>query len=264
MSFKKPAEIAKSVVELGVEKTRQPLFKVFVLALMAGAFIALGAELSTIVSYDLGKVSVGLARFMAGSVFSIGLILVVIAGAELFTGNTLMIIPALEKKISLTQMMKNWGIVYVGNFVGSLFFVLLIFFSGIYKGAIATYAVEISANKVNLDFSEAFLLGIGCNWLVALAIWLALASDKMIGKIVGIYLPIMAFVASGFEHSIANMYFIPIGILLKNFVLPTVSLANLNWSGFLLNNLLPVTIGNVIGGAIFVGFVYWYVYLYKK
>jgi len=266
MSFKKPAEIAEQLIGTGIKKTALPFGKVFVLAIIAGVFIALGAELSTIVSYDLGGFSFGFARFMAGSVFSLGLVLVVVAGAELFTGNCLVIIPYLEKKVSIKQLLKCWGIVYIGNFIGSLLFVFLIFYSGIYgfnNSAIATYAVEIAARKVNLDFTQAFLRGIGANFLVVLAVWLAVASDDVIGKIAGIYFPIMAFVASGFEHSIANMYFIPIGILLKDFVSTTVSLDNLSVIGFLLNNLLPVTIGNVIGGAVFVGAVYWYAYVYK-
>lgn len=265
MSFKKPAKIAETVCEICTKKTLLPFGKMFILAILAGVFIALGAELSTVVSYDMEKFSFGFARFMAGSVFSLGLILVVIAGAELFTGNCLMTIPYLGKKINVEQLLKCWSVVYLGNFVGSLLFVLLIFYSGIYgfnDSAIATYAVEIAARKVNLDFTQAFLRGIGANFLVVLAVWLAVASDDVISKIAGIYFPIMAFVASGFEHSIANMYFIPIGILLKDFVSTTVSLDNLNAVGFL-NNLLPATIGNIIGGAVFVGAVYWYVYVYK-
>jgi len=267
MAFKKPEEIVETVCEVCTKKANLSLGKMFVLAFLAGVFIAFGAELSTIVSFDLGKFSVGFSRFLAGSVFSFGLMLVVIAGAELFTGNGLMVIPLLEKRISFKQLLKNWSIVYIGNFIGSLFFAYLILYSGVYNlnnKAVATYAVEIAANKVNLNFLEAFLRAIACNWLVALAIWLALAGDDVISKMAGIYFPIMAFVASGFEHSIANMYFVPIGILLKDAITTQVNLANLTWLGFILNNLIIVTIGNIIGGAFFVGFIYWYAYLRKK
>lgn len=270
MSFKRPDEMAKEAVDIGIKKTQLSLSKVFILAILAGAFIGLGAELSTIVSHDVGKISVGLSRFMAGSVFSLGLILVVIAGAELFTGNCLMTMSLFEKKVNLSQLLKCWTVVYIGNFVGSLLLVFLIFYSGVYgpgNSAISIFAVEIAAKKVNLSFSQALLSGIACNFLVVLAIWLALAGRDIISKIAGIYFPIMAFVASGFEHSIANMFFIPMGILLKNsvssLVFPFMSLENLNIAGFLINNLLPVTIGNIIGGAIFVGAVYWYVYVHK-
>lgn len=267
MPFKKPDEIADSVCEVCTKKANLPVGKMLVLAFLAGVFISFAGELSTVVAHDLGRVSVGFARFIGGSVFSLGLILVVIAGAELFTGNCIMSIPLLDKKINFKQLIRNWGVVFIGNFAGALFFVYLIFFSGIYSlnnNAVATYAVELAANKVNLSFTEALLRGIAANWLVALAIWLALASDDIISKIAGIYFPIMAFVAGGFEHSIANMFFIPIGILLKDSVTTTVNLQNLNVTGFLVNNLLPVTIGNIIGAAIFVGAAYWYVYLRKK
>jgi formate/nitrite transporter len=267
MPFKKPDEIAEQVVDVGIKKANLPSGKMFVLAFLAGVFIAFGAVLSTIVSFDLGEFSVGFSKFLAGSVFSFGLMLVVIAGAELFTGNTLMVIPLLEKKILFKQLLRSWAVVYVGNFIGSLFFAYLIFYSGIYNlsnRAVATYAVETAANKVNLNLLEAFLRAVACNWLVALAIWLAASGDDIISKMAGIYFPIMAFVASGFEHSIANMYFIPIGILLKDFVTTQVSLANLTWTGFILNNLLVVTLGNIIGGAFFVGCIYWYAYLRKK
>lgn len=270
MAFKKPEEIAEEAIKSGIKKANLTLGKMFVLAFLAGVFIAFGAELSTIVSYDLGKFSTGFARFLAGSVFSFGLMLVVIAGAELFTGNTLMIIPLLEKKISFKQLFRNWSVVYIGNFIGALFFASLIFYSRTYffDQRLVAYGIEIAANKTNLSFLEALLKGIACNWLVALAIWLAFAGEDVISKIAGIYFPIMAFVASRFEHSIANMYFIPIGIFLNLFTFGSLrvnaSLENLNLSSFLLGNLLPVTIGNIIGGALFVGFIYWYCYLYKR
>ncbi|MGC8812023.1 MAG: formate/nitrite transporter family protein [Candidatus Aenigmatarchaeota archaeon] len=262
--MKSARDVAEEAVEVFTSKATQSAKKMFILSFLAGVFIAFGAELSTIVSFDLRNFSIGFSRFLAGSVFSFGLMLVVLTNAELFTGNTLMVIPLLKGEITRKQFLKSWGIVYTGNFIGSLFFSFLIFFSGVYDTQVATYAVEIAANKTNLSFLEAFLRGIACNWLVALAIWLALTGTNMLEKMIGIYFPIMAFVASGFEHSIANMFFIPVGILLKDFVTVQVNITNLTIPGFFVKNLIPVTIGNIIGGAIFVGLIYWYVYLKEE
>ncbi|MEM5794581.1 MAG: formate/nitrite transporter family protein [Candidatus Aenigmatarchaeota archaeon] len=262
--IKTPKDVAEEAVEVFASKATQSAKKIFILSFLAGVFIAFGAELSTIVSFDLRNFSLGFSRFLAGSVFSFGLMLVVLTGAELFTGNCLMVIPLLKGEITKKQFLKSWAIVYFGNFLGSLFFSFLIFFSGIYNNAIASYAVEIAANKTNLSFLEAFLRGVACNWLVALAVWLALTGSNMLEKMVGIYFPIMAFVASGFEHSIANMFFIPLGILLKDSVSVSIDIANLTLEGFFLRNLIPVTLGNIVGGAIFVGLIYWYIYLKEE
>jgi len=218
----------------------------------------------------------GLAQFVGGSVFTVGLMLVVIGGAELFTGNNLIVIPCLSKgkkradleTTSIAGLARNWGVVYVGNFVGALLLAFLVFGSGLYTmggNQLGAKALAIANAKVQLPFAQALFRGILCNWLVCLAIWLSASADDTIGKILAIYFPIMAFVAMGFEHSVANMFLIPMGILLKG-VTPVVAkvsadLSNLTWEGFLINNLVPVTIGNIIGGAFFVGTLYWYIYI---
>jgi formate/nitrite transporter len=214
------------------------------------------------------KWGLGFTKILGGASFSVGLMLVVIAGAELFTGNNLMVSSVMSREITLSTMLKRWGVVFLANFIGSILVMLLFYYSGLWKtgdGALGATAVKIAYNKLSLSFSEALWRGIGCNWLVCLAVWMALASRQTIGKIFAIFFPIMAFVAIGFEHSIANMYFIPTGIILMN----KVGMANISgvdpniigWINFLWRNLLPVTIGNIIGGAVFVGMSYWGAYL---
>ncbi len=269
MGFKPPAEIAKMLVEIGKTKCSMSLLNTFILAIFAGAYIGFGAALATIISHDASVyLGVGFAKFLSGSAFSIGLMLVVIGGAELFTGNNLIIITCMSKKISMSHLAKNWTLVFIGNFIGSILLVLLVYFSGLWKtnsNLVGASAMNIANAKVNLTLVEAFTRGILCNWLVCLAIWLAVSSEDTIGKIFGIYFPIMAFVASGYEHSVANMYFIPMGILLKEKILISASglgpdLSNLTWGNFFVHNLIPVTLGNIVGGAIFVGFLYWFIY----
>jgi formate/nitrite transporter len=194
--------------------------------------------------------------------------LVVIAGAELFTGNNLMVSSVMTKGITLDTMAKRWALVYVANFIGSVILALIFYFSGLWKtgsGALGAAAVDIAFKKVNLGFIEALVRGIGCNWLVCLAVWMALAARQTIGKIFAIFFPIMGFVAIGFEHCVANMYFIPTGIFLNQWasIAPPAAFdpGSLTWVSFLWKNLLPVTIGNIIGGAVFVGMSYWGAYL---
>jgi formate/nitrite transporter len=268
--FNPPRRIAELVSETAQAKCKLSWFQLLILGILAGAYIGFGAELSTIVTYDMSeRLGTGMARFIAGSTFSVGLMLVVIAGAELFTGNCLMALGLAGGKIRLVKMVKNWFWVYFANFMGSLALVGIMFGAGLWKVGemgVGIRALEIALSKCNLGWWEAFFRGIGCNWLVCLAIWLAMSSNSVAGKIFGIYFPIMAFVASGFEHSIANMYFIPMGILLKNTLVATragLDLANLSWSGFFLRNLIPVTMGNIIGGAFFVGILYRIVYFGK-
>jgi formate/nitrite transporter len=205
---------------------------------------------------------------MTGAVFSLGLMLVIIAGAELFTGNNLMISSAIAREITFGRMLERWALVYVANFIGSILIALLFVFSGLWRlsdSALGAAAVRIAYGKVNLPFIQALLRGVGCNWLVCLAVWMALAARQTIGKIFAIFFPIMGFVALGFEHSVANMYFIPTGIFLKTIggiAAPAgVAPQSLSWLTFLWRNLLPVTIGNIIGGAVFVGMSYWSAYL---
>ncbi|UCF99349.1 MAG: formate/nitrite transporter family protein [Spirochaetaceae bacterium] len=265
-----PKTIAETVAQkVGVGKTTSPWLSVLVLGILAGAYIGFGGMLATTVSFDMaGYLGVGFTKFMTGAVFSLGLMLVIIAGAELFTGNNLMISSAIAREITFGRMLKRWGLVYVANFVGSILIALLFVFSGLWRlsdGALGVAAVKIAYGKVNLPFLQALLRGIGCNWLVCLAVWMALAARQTIGKIFAIFFPIMGFVALGFEHSIANMYFIPTGIFLRFYggVATPSGMApeSLSWLTFLLKNLLPVTIGNIIGGAVFVGMSYWSAYL---
>ncbi len=267
---KTPVMVAKSLSEeIGVKKVMDSWWRIFILGMLAGVYIGFGAGLSTVVTCDLAKYTgLGFARFMAGSAFSVGLMLVVIAGAELFTGNNLMMISALNGKISWGKLLERWGLVYLANFVGSIILVWIMYGSGVWKignFAVGAKALNIANAKVNLSWVEAFCRGIGCNWLVCLAVWMALSSRNVIGKIFAIYFPVMTFVASGFEHSVANMYFIPLGIYLKGHsaVVAAADLAgrlnDLTWKGFWIKNEIPVTLGNIVGGAFFVSFIYWLV-----
>ncbi len=267
--MKSPKEIAEAVCNVGVVKSQLKITKMFILAMLAGVYIGFGSHLATVVTQDLSTyLGLGFSQFMGGAVFSVGLMLVVIAGAELFTGNTLIMISCLNKKISLKDLMRNWIPVFLGNFAGSILLAAIIFIGQLYTMggySLGVRALAIANAKVNIDFVSAIARGIVCNWLVCLAVWLATSSDDIIGKIFSCFFPIMAFVASGFEHSIANMYFLPAGLFLKG--VPEVvakaglDLSNLTWINFITRNLIPVTIGNIIGGAFFVGTLYCYVYL---
>lgn len=272
--FMTPKEVAESVVKISNVKSKIPILPMLILGMMAGVYIGFGAQLCTLVTHDLSQyVGVGFAKFIGGSVFTVGLMLVVIAGAELFTGNCLMLIGPLTRNITIKGMLRNWFFVYLANFVGSLLLVIIMYFSGLWKLGnlgVGSAALKIAVGKTSLPFVEAFFRGVGCNWLVCLAVWLAIAGKDSISKIFGIFFPIMAFVASGFEHSIANMYFIPIGLFLKGNanLVSAAGLAetinNLTWSNFIVKNLIPVTLGNIIGGAFFVAGAYYLVYLREK
>ncbi len=270
MEDKAPKTIAETVAQIvGVAKATSPWFTISILGILAGAYIGFGGLLSTTVTFDMAaKWGIGFTKIFAGGAFSVGLMLVVIAGAELFTGNNLMVSSVMSREITFGTMIKRWGIVFLANFIGSILVAMLFYFSGLWKtgdGALGAAAVKVAFNKVTLTFSEALWRGIGCNWLVCLAVWMALAARQTIGKIFAIFFPIMAFVAIGFEHSVANMYFIPTGIFLMNGagIAPPqgVDPEALGWISFLWNNLLPVTIGNIIGGVVFVGMSYWGAYL---
>ncbi len=272
--FLSPDGIAHVMIAIGKTKANLSISRMLLLGILAGAFIGFGSELATITCYDMPKyLGVGFTKFMFGSVFSVGLMLVIIAGAELFTGNNLILIKVLNREGDLGKMFKSWFWVYVANFLGSLLLVWIMFGTGLWKTgdfAVGAEALAIANGKVNLGWWEAFARGIGCNWLVCLAVWIAVASKDIIGKIFGIYFPVMAFVASGFEHCVANMYFIPMGLLLKEnaTVVAVAGLAgklnNLTLQGFFVNNLIPVTLGNIIGGSLCVATVYWLAYLRKS
>jgi formate/nitrite transporter len=264
----KPKQIADRIEQVSISKSSVDPFRVFALALLAGVFIALAAAFYTLVVHD-SNLSPGITRLLGGLVFSLGLILVIIAGAELFTGNNLLVMACVDHKITLKQLMINWTLVFFGNLVGSLVVVVLIFFSDhwlISGGGVGAKAILIANSKVNLSFMVAFSRGILCNMLVCLAVWMCFACHTVSDKILAIIFPITAFVAMGFEHSIANMYFIPAGIVARanpdilQRLANSTDLSNLNATGFI-NNLVPVTLGNVIGGGVFVGLVYWFIYL---
>lgn len=269
---KTPANIADTLSKtVCVQKVNASIFKLVILGILAGAYIAFGACLSTIVGHDAAKyVGLGLARFISGAVFSVGLMFVVIAGAELFTGNNLMLMSVLDRKSSLGKMLFKWGVVYAANFVGAILLAYLFYQTGLWKMnnmAVGVNALNLANYRMYLTFTEALTRGILCNWLVCIAVWMAIASRDVIGKIFACLFPIMAFVACGFEHCIANMYFIPMGLFLKGTAAAQASglnLTNLNLFGFFVTNLIPVTLGNIIGGSCFVGCLYWAVYVRKN
>jgi formate transporter len=268
-----PQEMAIRAEYIGVRKAESPVLTTFILSILAGAFIGLGAVFATTVAAGTaGVLPYGLARLLTGVVFCLGLILVVVGGAELFTGNNLIVMAWASGKVTTGAMLRNWLIVYLGNFAGSFGTAAMVFMSGQYVfggGAVGVTALNIAASKVELGFLQAVMLGILCNALVCMAVWLTFSARSTVDKIAAIIFPITAFVAAGFEHSIANMYFIPYGLLLKQFdpafvVERALDLSGLTWSTFLVNNLIPVTIGNVIGGGLFVAAVYWAVFLRGK
>jgi len=258
--FLTPIETVSAIVANGQRVLTQSQSRTFVLSLLAGFYIAFGAQLATVVTQDAAvHLGVGVSRLLGGSVFSLGLMLVVICGAELFTGNSLLTNAALHGAIPWGKLAENWVVVLLGNFIGSLFFAWLMFESRLWEGgAMADHTIRIAAAKCNLSFGVALVRGILCNWLVCLAVFMATAARDVTGKILSCYMPIMAFVASGFEHSIANMYFIPTGLLLAGELQR--SEPGLTWGGFLLDNLLPVTLGNILGGVVFVAFAYWFIH----
>jgi formate transporter FocA len=245
----------------------------FALAVLAGAFVSMGAVFSTAATAGLKDVPFGLVRLLSGLTFSIGLMLVVVAGAELFTGNNLIVMAWASGKVTTGQLLRNWLIVYTGNFVGALLTAGLMFLSGqhqaVGQGAIGLNALNIANAKVGLGFFSALLLGLFCNALVCLAVWLCMSARSTTDKLLSVLPPVTAFVAAGFEHSVANMYFIPLALFIKAGAAPgfwaqigktTADYGALTWERFLWGNLLPVTIGNIIGGALMVGLMYWFIY----
>jgi len=280
-----PPEMATRAEYLGVRKAEMPFIKMFMLSVLAGAFISLGAIFATTVSaggmavmapdgtvaFNTG-LPYGVTRLLTGFVFSLGLILVVVGGAELFTGNNLIVMAWASGKVTGRALLRNWAIVYVGNFIGSIGTVILMFFTRQYTfgaNSVGIAALKIGVTKIEFTFLQAIALGILCNVLVCLAVWLTYSAHSTLDKILAIIFPITAFVAAGFEHSIANMYFIPYALFIKDFDPDFVSavgdkvahLDHLTWQTFLFNNLIPVTIGNIIGGTILVAAVYWVIFL---
>ena len=259
--FLTPAETTQAITENGRRVLTQPLSRTVVLSLLAGFYIGFGAELATVVTQDAAAhLGIGVSRLLGGSVFSLGLMLVVICGAELFTGNSLLVKAGLQGEISWGKIAENWTVVILGNLVGSLFFAWLMTETGLWRsGQVGTNAVGIAAAKCQLDFWPAFVRGMLCNWLVCLAVFMATAARDIVSKMLACYMPIMAFVASGFEHNVANMYFIPAGLFIDRAM--GVQTAGLTWGNFVIGNLVPVTLGNIVGGGVFVAFAYWFVHL---
>ena len=264
-----PAEMAARVEEAGITKGNLDFWSTFALSLLAGGFIAFGAVLYTFVVHD-STLSLGMTKLLGGLVFCLGLILVVVAGAELFTGNNLIVMAYVSRKVTMRQLLKNWATVFAGNFIGSIAIVILVGLSGIWAAnewTVGAKALAIANGKVNLGFMEALIRGILCNTLVCLAVWLCFSGRSVTDKILAIIFPITAFVALGLEHSVANMYFIPAGLILAHVPYAIAAapgladLSNLTLHGFFVRNLLPVTIGNIIGGSFVVGAIYWFVYL---
>lgn len=257
-----PREIAAKVETLGVGKARLPLGTMWMLAMLAGAFIGLGALYFTLVRSD-PTLGFAVAQVLGGLVFSLGLLLVVVAGAELFTGNNLLAMAWVAGRISMREVLRNWSVVCAGNLVGAAGLALLVFLSGhaqMNGGRIAETTMAIAVAKVELPFWSAFFRGVLCNVLVCMAVWMAIAGRSVVDKAVAIVFPVSAFVAAGFEHSIANMYFIPLGMLLQGAGVVDAGWPTLTLAGFA-GNLVPVILGNLVGGSVLVGLVYWVIYV---
>ncbi len=264
------ADMICRAVTFGINKAKLPVGRMVFLSMLAGMYIGFGCLLSTVITTGAGGIlPYGVTRVLGGLIFCLGLILVVVGGAELFTGNSLMVIAWIDGKISMVSMLRNWLFVYVGNFLGAVILAGLVFLSREYRfgqGEVGKTILNLALVKVNYPFVQALALGILCNILVCLAVWMTYGGSSIADKIAAIIFPITAFVAAGFEHSVANMYALPLGWMIRAFdpayaTSTALNLSQLTWQRILVNNLLPVTLGNIIGGAFFVGAIYAAVYL---
>ena len=267
-----PAELVCATIAAGEKKAGLGWRKQVLLGILAGAFIAFASAASNMAAFHLlgQPETYGLGKCLAGAIFPVGLILVVVAGGELFTGNTLIGVAAAEGRVRLGALLRNWVFVYAGNFTGSVLIAHMTYASGLLAcgaGELGGVTIKIASYKTSLDFIPAFYLGIMCNWLVCLAVWMAWAARDMTGKLFAVYFPIWLFITSGFEHCVANMYYVPAGIFAKADPLLAAAsglspqaLEGLGWGAFLANNLLPVTLGNIVGGLGFVGMAYWFAF----
>jgi formate transporter len=256
-----PREITERVEQSGIAKARLPLQSMLMLGILAGAFIGLGTVFFVLIRSD-ATLGFAMGQLLGGIAFSLGLILVVVAGAELFTGNNLLAIAWADNKISTAELLRNWLLVCCANFIGACGLAVLVFLSGhldMNNGAIAAQYLAIASNKCSLPFSEAFFRGVLCNILVCLAVWMAMAGRSITDKAIAIIFPISAFVAAGFEHSIANMFIIPLALLIKTFGHTGIAADAVTWTG-LFRNLLPVILGNLVGGSVLVGLIYHLIY----
>jgi formate/nitrite transporter len=252
MGVNSPAEITEIWINNGIKKANLSVGKMLVLGMLAGAYIGFGANVFVLATAAGGDPFQSMvAKLIGAALFPVGLMMVILCGAELFTGNNLLTLALMDKKITAGKMLKNWVIVYIGNLIGSVLLAFVLAKSGLFADAAGERAMAIAASKTSIPFMPAVLRGIGCNILVVLACWLQAGAKDMIGKIFAIWFPIMMFVFAGFEHSVANMTYIPLGIFLG---------ADVSWGAFFLANLLPVTIGNLIGGAVVIPFAYYYAY----
>jgi formate/nitrite transporter len=269
MDARSPAQILEYTSDVGVTKAQRGILGQLILAFMAGVFIAFASEGSNMAAFNLfaNPDTYGLGKVLAGAVFGTGLMLVVVAGGELFTGNTLILVGVLDRKVTIRQLLSNWLVVYIGNFIGSVFIAYMMARSMLFNsgnGVLGGQTIKIAAYKTALSFESAFFLGIMCNWLVCLAVWVSYAAKDVMGKLFACFFIICLFITSGFEHSVANMYYIPAGIMAKSNPfwvemshVGAEQLANLNWLTFITKNLIPVTLGNIVGGGGMVGLLYW-------
>ena len=271
-----PSQIASRINTVAFVKAKYSTAQTFWMGINAGVYIALGAQFATLVISD-STLHFGLTSLMAGIVFSLGLILVVVGGAELFTGNCLIIIGYVDKKVTSKEVFNNWTISFIGNLIGSLIVVCFMYQSHqweFFHDMVGAKALLIANKKVNLSFEAAFARGVLCNSMVCLAVWLSFSARNVTDKIISLVFPVGGFIASGFEHCVANMYFIPMGVVLKKnpevvaaaekMAGKTINLSQLTWKGFVINNQIPVILGNVVGGVILVGIMFWFIYLRPK
>jgi len=262
-----PAEVTDYVEEVGYKKANNPVMQTLFLGIAAGMFIAMGAYGASMASHSI--TNVGVQKVVAGVVFPVGLLFVLLCGAELFTGNALLSIAVAQKRITLGQMFKNLTLVFIGNFIGSIIIASLVFYSGFLStGTLGGYAIKVAATKASLHFGPALASGILCNIIVCFCVWGTYTAKDVTGKVLMGFIPIFVFVISGYEHVVANMYYFTIGLFAKtnpafieaSHVTPE-KLEHLTVTG-IFNNIIPVTIGNIIGGAVFVGLLYWFIYKY--
>lgn len=268
--------MAAKAEESGVKRAALDPLILVVLSVLAGAFISFGAIFATTVSAGGSELPYGIMRLLTGLVFSVGLILVIVAGAELFTGNNMIVMAWANGKVTARALLMNWLLAFGGNFVGAILTAVLMFYTTQYTfggGAVGLAALSTAHSKASLAFVPALALGIMCNVLVCLAVWMCYGARTTVDRVVTIVPPITAFVAAGFEHCIANIYFIPMGLFIKagapdsfwaSIGKTAADYPELTWSNFFIGNLVPVTIGNIIGGSVMVAAVYWFVYLRKR
>lgn len=263
-----PKQVAQNTIGIGEGKCAHSIMNLMILGFLAGMFISFGAIGFNTASSSIPLPSV--ARLVGASVFPGGLAMVLVAGSELFTGNILINIGVFQRKIAISRMFRNWTFVYIGNLVGSIFVAYLCYAGGqfdLFSGDLAVTTMRTAAAKLSLTFTKGVIMGFLCNFLVCIAVWMSFAAETVTGKIIGIFFPIMMFVLCGFEHSVANMYFGAAGLFanldpeyVARAVEAGVKVESLTWANYFINNLIPVSIGNILGG-LFVAVPYWYVYV---